>query len=96
MSTTDVAFDPIRFGNTALNSRFLMGTAGYPSPIILESAIAASQAEVLTMGIKRQAANVSEGSGKAWWDLVRKTGKKILPNTAGCRTAAVRARRPPG
>ena len=88
MSTTDFAFDPIRFGNTALNSRFLMGTAGYPSPQILESAIAASQAEVLTMGIKRQAANVSEGSGKAWWDLVRKTGKKILPNTAGCRTAA--------
>jgi thiazole synthase len=88
MSTSDFAFDPIRFGNTALNSRFLMGTAGYPSPQILESAIAASQAEVLTMGIKRQAANVSEGSGKAWWDLVRKTGKKILPNTAGCRTAA--------
>ncbi len=82
------SFDPIRFGDIELSSRFLMGTAGYPSPQILESAIQAGQAEVLTMGIKRQAANVSAGSGKAWWDLIRKTGKRILPNTAGCRTAA--------
>jgi thiazole synthase len=82
------SLDPIRFGDIALSSRFLMGTAGYPSPQVLESAIQAGQAEVLTMGIKRQAANVSAGAGKAWWDLVRKTGKRILPNTAGCRTAA--------
>lgn len=82
------SLDPIRFGDIELSSRFLMGTAGYPSPQILESAIQAGQAEVLTMGIKRQAANVSAGSGKAWWDLIRKTGKRILPNTAGCRTAA--------
>lgn len=66
------SFDPIRFGDIELSSRFLMGTAGYPSPQILESAIQAGQAEVLTMGIKRQAANVSAGSGKAWWDLIRK------------------------
>ena len=26
--------------------------------------------------------------GKSWWDLIRKTGERILPNTAGCRTAA--------
>ena len=82
------SLDPIRFGDIELFSRFLMGTADYPSPQILESAIQAGQAEVLTMGIKRQAANVSAGSGKAWWDLIRKTGKRILPNTAGCRTAA--------
>jgi thiazole synthase len=82
------SLDPIRFGDIELSSRFLMGTAGYPSPQILESAIQAGQAEVLTMGVKRQAANVSAGSGKAWWDLIRKTGKRILPNTAGCRTAA--------
>lgn len=80
--------DPIRFGDTLLASRFLMGTAGYPSPQVLESAIGISGADVLTMGIKRQAANVAQGSGKAWWDLIRVTGKRILPNTAGCRTAA--------
>ena len=80
--------DPIRFGDTLLPSRFLMGTAGYPSPQELEAAIVVSQADVLTMGIKRQAANVSGNGGKTWWDLIRKTGKHILPNTAGCRTAS--------
>ena len=79
--------DPIMLGDEACNSRFLMGTAGYPSPAVLEAAIAASGADVLTMGIKRQAANVAGAGGKAWWDLIRASGKRILPNTAGCRTA---------
>lgn len=79
--------DPILFGETELSSRFLLGTAGYPSPQILETAIALSEAEIVTMGIKRQAANVASSGGKTWWDLIRKTGKRILPNTAGCRTA---------
>jgi thiazole synthase len=79
--------DPLRLGDTTVQSRFLMGTAGYPSPQVLESAIAAAQTEVLTMGIKRQAANVAASGGKSWWDLIRATGKHILPNTAGCRTA---------
>ena len=64
-----------------------MGTAGYSSPQVLEQAVAAAQTDVLTMGIKRQAANVSGAGGKVWWDLIRTTGKRILPNTAGCRTA---------
>lgn len=78
----------IQFGDIQLSSRFLMGTAGYPSPQVLESAIYASETEILTMGIKRQAANVNASGGKTWWDLIRKTGKRILPNTAGCRTAS--------
>ena len=87
-SNTNNLIDPIRFGDIQLSSRFLMGTAGYPSPQVLEAAISVSEAEILTMGIKRQAANVSSSGGRAWWDLIRKTGKRILPNTAGCRTAA--------
>jgi thiazole synthase len=82
------ADDPIAFGDTRLASRFLMGTAGYPSPQVLQAAIAASGADILTMGMKRQAANVAATGGKTWWDLIRATKKRILPNTAGCRTAA--------
>ncbi|WVN42657.1 thiazole synthase [beta proteobacterium MWH-UniP1] len=84
----DIKPDPIFFGDTELSSRFLLGTAGYPSPQVLETAIAVSEAEIVTMGIKRQAANVALGSSNTWWDLIRKTGKRILPNTAGCRTAS--------
>lgn len=79
--------DTLQLGNVQVASRFLMGTAGYPSPQVLEQAIAAAQTDVLTMGVKRQAANVSGAGGKVWWDLIRTTGKRILPNTAGCRTA---------
>ncbi len=86
-SFTDVHNDPVKLGEVLVHSRFLLGTAGYPSPQVLESAISASETEVVTMGIKRQAANVASSGGKTWWDLIRKTGKKILPNTAGCRTA---------
>lgn len=84
MTLTD---DPIHLYNTTLGSRFLLGTAGYPSPQVLEAAIQSSESEVLTMGIKRQAANVASAGGRSWWDLVRRSGRRILPNTAGCRTA---------
>lgn len=86
VSTQETPNDPLRLGSLECASRFLLGTAGYPSPAVLESAIYASEADVVTMGIKRQAANVA-GGGKAWWDLIRGTGRRILPNTAGCRTA---------
>jgi thiazole synthase len=86
-SFTEVHNDPVKLGDVFVHSRFLLGTAGYPSPQVLESAITASETDVVTMGIKRQAANVSSSGGKTWWDLIRKTEKKILPNTAGCRTA---------
>ena len=84
---TPASEDTLQLGDVQVASRFLMGTAGYPSPQVLEQAIAAAQTDVLTMGVKRQAANVSGAGGKVWWDLIRTTGKRILPNTAGCRTA---------
>lgn len=80
--------DGLRLGDVELNSRFLLGTAGYPSPAILLEAIETSGAEILTMGMKRQAANVDAAGGQNWWNLIRQTGRRILPNTAGCRTAA--------
>lgn len=84
---TPASEDTLQLGDVQVASRFLMGTAGYSSPQVLEQAVAAAQTDVLTMGIKRQAANVSGAGGKVWWDLIRTTGKRILPNTAGCRTA---------
>ncbi len=55
-SFTDVHNDPVKLGEVLVHSRFLLGTAGYPSPQVLESAISASETEVVTMGNKRQAA----------------------------------------
>jgi thiazole synthase len=68
-----------------LTSRFFLGTAGYPSPRVLQEAIAASGAQVVTVGLKRQLA--AAGSPGDFYRLVRDSGARLLPNTAGCRTA---------
>ena len=69
----------------ALQSRFLIGTALYPSPEIMRQAIEASGAEVITVSLRRQ--SPERGGGATFWDLVREMGRRFLPNTAGCRTA---------
>jgi thiazole synthase len=69
-----------------LQSRFFLGTAGYPSPVVLQQAIAASGAEVVTVGLKRQLAHGSPPGD--FYAQIRASGARLLPNTAGCRTAA--------
>jgi thiazole synthase len=62
-------------------ARFLLGTAGYPSPDILQQAVGASGAEIITVSLRR------EGSqGGAFRDLLKTLNKRVLPNTAGCHT----------
>ncbi len=72
-------------GGVALESRFFLGTAGYPSPVVLQQAIAASGAQVVTVGLKRQLAQ--GGAPGDFYSLIRHSGAHLLPNTAGCRTA---------
>jgi thiazole synthase len=68
-----------------LRSRFLLGTAGYPSPQVLRDAIAASGAQVVTLGLKRQLAGNANDNG--FVEMIRASGARLLPNTAGCRSA---------
>ena len=84
---------PFEIADVALSSRFFLGTAGYPSPLILAPAIPASGAQVVTVGLKRQLAEgsgkpVSNVQGQGYFDLIRQSGARLLPNTAGCHTAA--------
>lgn len=70
-----------QLADAELHSRFLLGTAGYPSPQVLRDAVSASGAGVLTVSLRRQAA---AARGNPFFDLVRESGCRILPNTAGC------------
>ena len=76
---------PLDIGGARLESRFFLGTAGYPSPKVLQDAIAASGTQVVTVGLKRQLAG--DGQSNDFLAMVRATGARLLPNTAGCRTA---------
>jgi len=74
------------FYGVELSSRLLLGTARYPSPKILAEAIEASQAEVVTVSLRREAA--AERGGQSFWSFIRGLGARVLPNTAGCHTVA--------
>ncbi|MCU5775324.1 thiazole synthase [Erwiniaceae bacterium BAC15a-03b] len=62
-------------------SPFLLGTAGYPSPEILQQAIIASGTEIITVSLRREGA-----AGGAFRELLQQLNTRVLPNTAGCHT----------
>ncbi len=69
-----------------MRSRLLLGTALYPSPEVMAEAVAASDAEVVTVSLRRQ--SPAAGGGNTIWDFIREMDKRLLPNTAGCHSAA--------
>ncbi|MBA3593474.1 MAG: thiazole synthase [Polaromonas sp.] len=69
-----------------LASRFFLGTASYPSPQVLQQAITASGAQVVTVGLKRQLA-ADGNTQNDFYKLIQASGARLLPNTAGCRSA---------
>lgn len=80
--------DPWRVVDVTLASRFLLGTASYPSPQVLRDAIIASGTQVVTVGLKRAlAADGDNGFVTMIRETLHETGARLLPNTAGCRTA---------
>ena len=75
----------LHIGGVDLESRFFLGTAGYPSPQVLQDAIAASGTQVVTLALKRQLA--AAGTPNDFYSIIRRSGARLLPNTAGCRSA---------
>ncbi len=67
-----------------ISSRLLIGSAMYPSPQIMQQAIKASQADVVTVSIRRQ--TPQSGGGNQFWDYLKELQLKVLPNTAGCHS----------
>jgi thiazole synthase len=66
-----------------ISSRLLIGSALYPSPKIMNDAITASGAEIVTVSLRRQQ---SVGAGNDFWQLIKNMGLRVLPNTAGCHS----------
>ena len=74
----------LAFYGKQFSSRLLLGTGRYPSPTIMQEAIRASGAEVVTVSLRRESAGGRIGN--AFWDLIRELNVAVLPNTAGCHT----------
>ena len=76
--------DSVQLYGQAFASRFLIGTALYPSPHIMLDSIAAAGAGIVTVSLRRQSPD--SGGGNSFWDMIRRTGCQLLPNTAGCHS----------
>lgn len=81
---TDGSDDQLVIGEYKLRSRLILGTGGAPSLAALERALVASDTELTTVAMRR--ADAEGGSGTL--QLLRRLGIRLLPNTAGCRSAA--------
>ncbi|MEP6873802.1 MAG: thiazole synthase [Burkholderiales bacterium] len=82
------AGDAWHVAGVALHSRFLIGSAGYPSPQVLHDAIVAAQTQIVTVGLKRTLAAAGDNGFIAIVQrALHETGARLLPNTAGCRSA---------
>src|ERR1700748_3831679 len=73
-----------KFYDREFSSRLLVGSALYPSPAIMQAAIRASGAQIVTVSLRREAAGGK--TGDAFWSLIRQLDVTVLPNTAGCRS----------
>ena len=82
--------DTLTLYGQSFASRLLLGTSRYESPVQLAAAIRAADPALLTVSVRRQLPAGRPGSqdtGTSFWDLLRNTGRNLLPNTAGCHTA---------
>ena len=86
--TEQMHADTWRVGDAVLTSRLLLGSSRYPSPQAVRDAILAAGTQVVTVGLKRAlAAGGDNGFVAAVRQTLTEVGARLLPNTAGCRTA---------
>ena len=74
--------DPFVLAGEQLGSRLILGTGGTPSLQVLDRAIRASRTDLVTVALRR----IDPSAPGSLLDVLRRTGVRALPNTAGCFT----------
>jgi thiazole synthase len=75
--------DPFVVAGVELGSRLILGTGGAPSLQVIDETLAASGTALCTVALRR----VDPGTSGSLLDVIDRRGVRVLPNTAGCRTA---------
>src|SRR4249920_3005397 len=75
--------DPFIIAGTEIASRLILGTGGAPSMQVIDETIVASGTAMCTVAMRR----VDTGTSGSVMDVLDRRGVRVLPNTAGCRTA---------
>ncbi len=75
----------LKIGDQRFKSRLLLGTGKYPSFEVQKEAVRVSEAEILTFAVRRM--NIFEATQPNFLELLDVSQYKLLPNTAGAKTA---------
>jgi thiazole synthase len=75
---------PLTVAGRALSSRLLLGTGGIASLEVLDAVVEASGCSIATVAVRR----VDPTTQGSVLDVLRRRDIAVLPNTAGCFTAA--------
>jgi thiazole synthase len=78
-----VADGALEIADRSFGSRLILGTGGFRNLDVLADAVAASEAEMATLALRR----VDPDAPGSIVDVLRDAGCFLLPNTAGCFTA---------
>lgn len=76
--------ETFRLAGVEFRSRLILGTGGAHSLAALERAIEASGTELVTVALRR----VDPAAPGGLLEVIERRGVRVLPNTAGCYTAA--------
>jgi thiazole synthase len=76
--------DPFVIAGVELTSRLILGTGGAPSLQVVDEVLTASGTALCTVAMRR----IDPGTDGSVVDVIDRRGIRVLPNTAGCRTAA--------
>jgi thiazole synthase len=79
---------PFRIAGVELASRLVLGTGGTPSMAVLADAVRASGTSMCTVSMRR----LEPSTAGSVLDVLTAAAVRVLPNTAGCRTAREAAR----
>src|SRR5687767_5193179 len=80
------AADPLRLGQHTLASRLIVGTGKYESLAVMQESLALSGTDCVTVAVRRE--RLYDGQGQNILDFLDLARYTLLPNTAGCYSAA--------
>jgi thiazole synthase len=75
--------DPLAIAGVDFASRLILGTGGAPSLQVIDETLRASGTEMCTVAMRR----VDASTSGSILEVIDRAGVRVLPNTAGCRTA---------